>query len=155
MASSNKRFLGIFLGLTLALTLVGVGLAWSVHNAGMLEVDIQSKGSGGCDISGIRIPAALGHIAIAMIPGHVFGLEGHDMEIWAPMLREACSELARCPDFTMVEVHSDDEHVRIRKKGNQLIVDVDTDDERVQVTVPLGMAKAFAKKLERIGRHTI
>ena len=145
MASSNKRFLGIFLGLTVALMLVGVGLAWSVHSAGMLEVDIQSKGPGGCDISGIRIPAALGHVAIAMIPGHMMGLEGPEMDIWPPLVRAACSELSRCPDFTLVEVHTDDEHVRVRKQGRQLIVDVDTYDERVHVTVPLGVAEAFAK----------
>ena len=51
----------------------------------------------------------------------------------------ALEELRKCPDVTLVEVESPDEHVFVRKEGQDLKVDVRTrKGERFSVSVPLG-----------------
>ncbi|MCK4304119.1 MAG: hypothetical protein KAY24_07760 [Candidatus Eisenbacteria sp.] len=148
MASGNGRFLGVFFGTLAVLLVVGGGLAWAITHTGMVEVDIQAKAPGGCSVSGLRIPAALGHLALMFIPGTVFDQACEEVGRWSPLMSEACRQLSDCPDFTLVEVISSDEQVTIRKQGKNLIIDVDSDREIVHVTLPLSMVRAFAKRFE-------
>lgn len=149
MTSGNRRFLIVFLGAILVLVVLGAALALSVHRAGMLEVDVRAKGPGGCDVTGIRVPAALAHVALVFIPDHAFGHACEEMRRWVPLISEGCSQLSKCPDFTLVEVRSRDEWVRIRKRGRTLVIDVDSDCERVHISVPIGVARAFAKRIAK------
>jgi hypothetical protein len=145
----GNRFLGAFLGTLLVLIAAGGALAWSIHSAGMLTVDIHAKGPGGCDITGIRIPAAVAHVALALVPDQAFDwAEDDELQRWGPLIHEACHQLLKSPDFTLVEVVDDDESVLIRKRGKTLVIDVEDHQERVHVTVPLGVAKAFARKID-------
>ena len=153
MATGGKGFWTVFGGSLAVLMVFGAVSAWSVHSAGMFELDIHDQGPGGVDITGIRIPAALGHVALAFIPASVFDFcEDDDFARHAPLLEAACEELAEAPDFVLVEVISNDEHVLIRKEGNALVVDVESEDENVHVSIPLGIARAFARKIERANR---
>ncbi len=153
MAAGNKSFWTVFLGCLAVLTAFGAAAAWSVHSAGMFELDVHVKGPGGVDISGIRVPAVLGHIALAFVPASVFDFcDDEDFHRHGPLIQEACRQLEDAPDFVLVEVFSAEEHVLIRKRGNALVVDVESEDEDVHVAVPLGIARAFARKVERAGR---
>lgn len=155
MATGGKSFWPVFGGTLAVLMTFGAVSAWSVHSAGMFELDVHERGPGGADISGIRIPAALGHVALAFVPARVFDFcEDDDFARHAPLLREACERLSDAPDFVLVEVISADEHVLIRKEGSALVVDVESDDEEVHVAVPLGIARAFARKIERASRDS-
>jgi hypothetical protein len=150
MGAGNKGFWTVFVGCLVVLTAFGAAAAWSVHSAGMLELDVRSDD---VDISGIRIPAVLGHLALAFVPTSVFDFcDDEDFVRQGPLLREALRQLEDAPDFILVEVISDDEHVLIRKKGNALVVDVESEDEDVHMAVPLGIARAFARKIERASR---
>ncbi len=153
MASSGKGFWTVFTGSLAVLMVFGVLSAWSIHSAGMFELDVHERGPGGADISGIRIPAVLGHVALAFIPMSAFDFcDDHDVARHVPLIREACQQLRDAPDFVLVEVLSEDEHVLVRKKGAALVVDVESKDEEVHLSVPLGIAQAFARKMERASR---
>ena len=66
------------------------------------------------------------------------------------MLRAVTTELTRCPDATLVEVRDHDEHVIVRKVGNALTVRVDTNDEDLEIVVPVRTLDRVARKLERV-----
>ena len=86
-------------------------------------------------------------MVLTCIPTRVFAEAEDEVAQWVPLIREACDQLDDCPDFTLVEVTSYDEHVRIRKEGRELVIDVVDDCERVHVQVPFGIARAVARKL--------
>ena len=44
---------------------------------------------------------------------------------------------------------SDDENVRIEKRGGRLVIEVDSDDEHVRVAVPIRMIGTVADKMAR------
>jgi hypothetical protein len=153
MAAGNKGFLTVFLSCLVVLTAFGAAAAWSVHSAGMFELDVHVKGPGGVDISGIRVPAVLGHLALAFLPTRVFDFcDDEDFLRNGPLVQEALRQLDDAPDFVLVEVLAADEHVLVRKEGNALVVDVRSEDEDVHVSVPLRIARAFARKIERASR---
>lgn len=153
MASGGKGFWTVFTGALAILMVFGAVSAWAVHSAGMFELDIHERGPGGTDISGIRIPAFLGHMALAFIPARVFDCcEDGDFVRHAPLIQEACQQLRDAPDFVLVEVFSEDEHVLVRKEGSALVIDVTSEDEEVHLAVPLGVARAFARKIEGASR---
>ena len=54
-----------------------------------------------------------------------------------------------------VEVRSRDEHVRISKSGNTLVVEVDADGNRVNVSVPLGMVSSVLAFVEEAAGYTL
>lgn len=150
MGASNRGFLTVFLGVVAVFLILGVGVAWSIHSAGMVEIDIREGGPGGTEITGLRIPAALGHLALSFVPMHAFDFcEDEEFQQWGPLMVEACRQLDQCPDFVLVEVISRDEHVCVRKQGKAFVVDVESYDERVHISIPIGIARAFAKKVER------
>jgi hypothetical protein len=73
-----------------------------------------------------------------------------EMERWGPAIRVACNELTRCEDGVFVEVESYDETVLIAKRGKALVIDVESEDESVHITVPLATVKHVVSKIERI-----
>ena len=147
MQASNRRFLMVFGAALLLMLIAAGGVAWSIHRAGMLEVDVRATGPGGCDVTGIRIPAALGHLALAFAPDEAFCCCDAEVGRWCPLIKTACKELSACPDFTLVEVISRHECVKIRKEGGSLLILVEDHNERVRVRVPMGIAEAFARKI--------
>lgn len=148
MTSSTRRALGTIVIVVALLLTLGAGLTWAVNRAGVIEIDIRSKGAGGTDITGLRIPGPLAEAALVCVPGHLFCELDDEMGEWIPMMRKVCQALADQDDFTLVEVISGREMVRVRKEGNRLVVDVDTPDEQVHVKVPLSLADAVVRKLD-------
>ncbi len=148
MTKNTQRALGTVVIVVVLLLTLGAGLTWAVNRAGVIEIDIRSKGPGGTDITGLRIPGPLAEAALVCVPGHLFCDLDDEVSEWMPMMRGVCEALERQDDFTLVEVYSDRENVRVRKEGNCLVVDVDTPDERVHVKVPIGLADAVARKLD-------
>jgi len=60
---------------------------------------------------------------------------------------EILSQLKNLPDADLVEVTKPKEHVRIFKRGNSLCIDVDSDNEKVKVRVPLRTAERLLQAL--------
>jgi hypothetical protein len=54
-----------------------------------------------------------------------------------PAILAGARELERLPDFVLVEVESPRERVKVQKRGDYLVIDVDSDDETVHLSVPI------------------
>lgn len=149
MSRSTRRAVGTVALATVLLLTMGAGLTWAVNRAGVIEIDVRSKGPGGTDIHGLKIPGPLAEAALMCIPYSALDDAREEVGDWGPVMRKACDILDEQDDFTLVEVRSRDEYIEVRKEGNQLVIKVDSRDERVHVKVPLGLAKAVAKKFEK------
>ena len=151
MTIRNKTLVGFLAAIVLLFVAGGIALTLAVHNAGMVVVDVREGTSGcGSDRISIRLPAFVAHAALCCTPSVAFqdACCGEVLH-WAGVVRKGFKELADCPDFTIVEIDSEDERVRIRKKGNALIIDIYSDDETVHVEVPIGLVRAAVSKIEK------
>ena len=119
-----------------------------VYQAGMVVVEVSECGPDGSDIS-IRIPGALINGMIQVVPSEVFHEAEEEIRYAGPLIRAVCDKLSDLPDFVLVEVENRHDHVEIVKRGNKLIVDVESPGERVHIVVPFSVVKTAAKKIER------
>jgi hypothetical protein len=62
--------------------------------------------------------------------------------------RAVCRELDSCPDGVLVDVSGPRENVQIVKQGRVVVVDVDSREETVHVSVPLRSVSKILSKLE-------
>ncbi len=151
MSPDTKRLLLIAGGFLAIFTgALGVTGAY-VYRTGMIDVHVQELQENGDDIH-IMIPGALVLGALACVPDQAFAdLEcPEEAEVVFPMLRTMLKGLADSPDFVMVEVEDGDETVLVRKKGNHLVVDVESSSERVHATVPLRMVQSVMNRIEKV-----
>lgn len=135
----------------IAIAILFVGVAAAVHNAGMMEVQVAENGG---DNIHIVFPAFIAQVALSFVPSSVFSDIDDEVQEWIPLLEESARRLSELPDFTLVEVESRDETVHIIKKGRSLVIDVQSDDDDVHVTIPLGLVERTVKKLKS-SRHDI
>lgn len=83
------------------------------------------------------LPAAPAVLALKFVPDeHLRHLPPQALRA-LPAGEIAAWELERIPDTVLVEVEDNGEHVRIEKRGSNLVVDVDSPEESVHVSVPL------------------
>ncbi len=149
----KNRVALLFLGGILLLVGITAGaLASAVMDKGTIEILIQEKGTDGNRIS-IQVPGALVSAALLCVPNHLIRCEIEDdlddLGKYLRLVSTVCDELAKLPDFVMVEVDERDEHVRITKEGSRLVVHVESDDESVFVALPLPVVEVAIAKLER------
>ncbi len=137
----------VSVGLIVLLTF-SVSIAFAVHNAGMMEVDVDSHGPGGDDVR-IVFPAFLAHIAISLVPSSVFEHIDDQALEWMPVVADVSRKLEEYPDFVLVEVTSRNETVLITKKQGTLVVEVESDDENVHVALPLSLVGRVVNKLQK------
>ncbi len=116
-------------------------------SAGTVYISVQEKGSDRFNIT-IPVPVNLASAALSFIPEE--NLEEIRAEIgpWMPVIEIVLEELARCPDAPLVEVENAHETVTIVKRGGKLVIDVDTRDETVHVSVPI---RGVAKLVRQLG----
>lgn len=105
-------------------------------NAGTMMVQVHEKSSDGVSLT-LPVPVALARLGLAFVPDEYLAEARHELEPWMPAVEALLSELARCADGVLVEVESEDERVSIIKRGNSLIIDVDTRDEEVHLSIPV------------------
>jgi len=118
------------------------------YNAGAVRVSVDEKRPKGDHVH-VFVPAIVVPVALGFIPAKHFHTHGNkDIQKWMPLLRAVSQELENCPDATLVEVTSPDEHVKIRKAGNSLYIDVDDPGETVHVSFPVGVVRTVVNKLE-------
>ncbi len=126
-------------------TVVAVGAA--VYEAGAIDVKVQEKSSNGTHIHLIA-PAAIVPAALPFVPNKVFRKCGPEARLWIPAAKIAVEELQRYPDFSMVEVEDGNDHVVIKKQGNKIVIDVNSDEDIVHVSVPLHSLMSVMKRIE-------
>jgi len=150
MTRSSRPFLILFGSLVLLMLCIGVALAVTVHQAGVIAIDIRCHGNGGSEIHNLRIPGFLVNQALEFIPDRALRQAHREMARLHPMMREAFRTLRKLPDFELVRVESADEQVRIVKRGRDLVIDVEDDRETVHLTVPLATLDKVATRFAGI-----
>ena len=159
MPRGVKWVLGIALASVLLVSLAIGATVGSVYNAGMISVLVQPRGGGAINVA---VPAGVANVALAavkFVPVGSFPLDEAPAEVlevlehYLPAAQKALDRLASQPDFVLVEVHSRDETVVLRKEGRALRILVDSDEGRIDVTVPLSTVKELTKRLRRLSRE--
>ena len=159
MPRGVKWVLGIALGSVLVVSLAIGATVGSVYTAGVISVSVHPRGGGAINVA---IPAGVVNVALAAVefmPVDSFLLDEASaealqvLEHYLPAAQQALDRLAAQPDFVLVEVQSRDETVVVRKEGRALRVLVDSDDGRIDVTIPLSTVKEFTKRLRRLSRE--
>lgn len=141
----------VALALLLGAGVAAAGLAFS---AGAVRIKVVEQKPDGARVN-LLLPAALVPLGVRFLP------ESNRRELAArlgpflPALREACLELARSEDFTLVEARDHGEHVRIRVVSGSLLVDVDSPDEVVHLSFPLKLAARLAADLEPLAPQRV
>ncbi|MGH9733958.1 MAG: hypothetical protein ACRD8A_05145 [Candidatus Acidiferrales bacterium] len=121
-------------GLVMAGTaFVGAGLLCS---DGFVNVNVEQKQADGHHIHVIA-PAVLGPIAARCIPARNLDDAARQIRPWLPLIDTTLDALRQTDDIVLVEASERDQHVKVRKVGGSVIVDVDDPNETVHVSVPL------------------
>ena len=116
-----------------SIPLVLVGL---VLSSGFVVVDVQQED--GPRIV-VPIPLFVTKAALSFAPDEAVHVEVPEMAEYMPLAEQVIDELRDAPDGVLVEVRDGDELVLIEKVGDQLEIRVDSDDEQVEVNLPLSM----------------
>jgi hypothetical protein len=150
----RTRPLWIVLGCLVILATVAVTtFAVNAYRAGMLVVRVRESGPHGTDLA-IRIPAILVPIAMRAVPDEQLRQAAHEAANWAPAVRAMTKVLSDSPDFVLVHVDSPGESVHIRKQDHSLVVDVSSVEEKVYVSLPLGVLNAVMRRLEGVAQNS-
>jgi len=96
-----------------------------------------------------------GALGMRLAPAEDLADATAEVRPWLPAIKLASEELARCPDTTLVEVISPAEKVAIRKNGDSIVIETDSLEERVRVSVPLGAAYLAASQLESLDEKAV
>ena len=143
MTRGTRLLLAIVLGgAVLFLATVGAGAA-AVYHGGIVAVEIDGDGNR----FRFRLPAGLVGAAIALTPVSVLDEAMVEVRPFLPAVQAGWQELADAPDFVLVEVHSAEERVLIKKTGSRLEISVDSSDSHVRVEVPLRIVGSLLRKL--------
>lgn len=119
----------------------------AVRSAGSIHVKVHPK-TGGPSFS-LPVPAAFVNAAADMATMKNFECDG-ELEAWRPAIQAAMQEFEKYPDMTFVEVDSYDDYIRISKVANRLVVDVDSDEATVRVSVPPQTVRKFVNAMTSV-----
>jgi len=113
-----------------------------IQQTGVLIVDVQSKdGHVFLPIPLLLVNTALNFASVSDRVNLPEQLDTH-----SDLIQAAANELLHCPDGPFVEVNSPHDKVLISKKGANIIVDVNSREEKVYVQIPIkATGKVFAK----------
>lgn len=138
------------LNAALVMTLATAGSAGAlVYSAGAIRVQVLEKHEGGKNIN-LIIPAIIIPIGMSLAPEDTLLEISEEMREVLPIIKAASAELARIPDGVLVEVRDRNDHVLIQKRGNSLVIDVESRDEEVHVSFPISMVVAMVSRLEAL-----
>jgi hypothetical protein len=121
-----------------------------VMHEGVISVNVREKRPDGNHVR-FFVPATVVGVGMALAPKEKIERATRHARKYLPIARIGAEELAKCPDFVLVEVHDRDEHVRIQKLGRRILVDVDSPREEVHVAVSLRTIISALRDLEATG----
>jgi hypothetical protein len=147
MRSGERLALAIILGLAILVGGTAGATAYAWHRAGSFRVAIHQAGPEGSDFS-ITLPGLLVNAAIALCPVPADPELNARLAEFTPALRAVASQLASMPDAVLVDVHDADRTVRIEKSGPNLLIRVNSEDQRLEVAVPVESVRRLMRKLE-------
>lgn len=120
--------------------------AAAIYREGSISISVEEKHSGGQRIH-LRLPAIVARGALVLVPDGTW----HEMRLktrpWIPAIRALSTGLAGSPDGIFIHVESPGERVIIAKTGTTLVIDVDSQEESVHVSVPVRTMNALVHRL--------
>lgn len=122
----------------------------ALYSGGAVKVSVDEKRVNGSHIH-VALPALVLPLGLKLVPDRQLQKVPAELRRWLPVIRAAAEELERCPDGPFVEVDNPREKVSIVKRGDSLVIDVDSSRETVHVSVPLKTILALARELEAAG----
>jgi hypothetical protein len=133
--------------------LIAIGvMGFAAYRAGSIEIEVHERGPDGTNIA-FSVPSVVVESVIHCAPRQMLDEMAFELDAelgdWRPFVAMFEKELRRLPDCVLVRVASDDEHVRIEKRGGRLVIEVESDDEHVRVAVPIRMIGTVANKVVR------
>jgi hypothetical protein len=151
MRPGTRLVLAILLGIGVLTAGTGAAAAYAWHHAGTFRMCVHESGRDGTNLT-MTLPGALLDAAITLCPiPERFGPDGvastlHGLE---PLLLAMADEIGRMPDAVLVDVRDGRERVRIAKHGEEILVRVVSNGERVDIDLPV---RSFRHALEKLGR---
>ena len=139
-----KKFFLILGGVALLFSLGVISAVAYARHQGFITVRVKEGSPGGDDIA-LSVPAVLLELGLPLIPREELRHSSPHFRENAVLFRTAMRELKDVPDCDLVTVDGSDEHVRIRKVGGDLIVDVHDHGDKVFVSVPVRTATKVAR----------
>lgn len=137
--------------LAIAATVLSMGVVTmfgvAIHQAGFIVIDVHDKANGKRVFA--PVPMLFVNLALDMVPDQRLAalstrLQGKDEWVAA-----VSRELSECPDGTFVEIENREDHVSVAKKGGNILIDVNSQEEEVHLRFPIrSTAKAVARIAE-------
>ncbi len=116
-------------------------------SAGTVYISVEQRGEEGINLT-LPVPVNLASMALSFVPEEELADIRAELEPWMPVIEAVLSELERCPDGPLVEVEGRNETVSIVKRGRKIIIDVETRDESVHVSIPI---RGVGRLIHRLG----
>ena len=121
-----------------------------VSSQGFIHVRVFEKQKEGTHLR-LVVPAMAVPIALRFVPSGHLEEAARKVRPLLPAIGAAATQLANCPDGTLVDVIDPGEHVSVAKSGNSLVVDVNDRKEIVHVSVPLATVRSAANIIAESG----
>jgi hypothetical protein len=115
--------------------------AAALSSEGFIHVKVHENRVGGTRVN-LIVPAALVSATLKFIPDKHLAEASRELRPYLPVIDAAIPALEDCPDGVLVEVIDEDDHVRVKKDGGSLVVDVNEPDNVAHVSVPLRAAQS-------------
>jgi len=114
------------------------------QGAPWIHVEVQEDDSK----THVNVPLSLAQLVVGIVPDRLIGQVTHELAkegISLTDVRKIWTALREVGDAEFVTVDSDDESVRVGRKGDLLLVSVEADDgeESVQVEMPMDVVDAL------------
>jgi hypothetical protein len=126
----------------LSIPLLLLGL---IASTGLVIVDVKT--SDGPRIV-VPVPLFLAHAALGFAPDEAREVEVPELGEYSEVAGKLLAELRNADDGILVEVDDRNDHVLIEKIGDEIAIDVSSDDEEVSVRIPLAAAASILESCQ-------
>jgi hypothetical protein len=103
---------------------------------GVIRVDVDEFCDHGSHVH-FWVPAAAVPMTLHVVPKQYFGDAAEQIGPWMPTIRTAAKELRKVPNADLVEVRDEADHVQVRLRNGNLLIDVDDPGEKVHLVCPV------------------
>ncbi|MGI8783572.1 MAG: hypothetical protein ACR2L2_07995 [Acidobacteriota bacterium] len=117
-------------------------------SAGAVMVHVHRKEPGPFPII-VPVPVLLLRAAVALAPADKFEPAITHLRSLLPNIRAAVESLQEIPDCVLVEGQNARETFSVVKSGGSLVIDVETENETVHVSLPVSALSGLLASLER------
>lgn len=118
------------------------------YSAGAVVVHVDSKEPGAFPII-VPVPVLLLQAAVALAPPDKFEPAMAQLRPLLPNIRAAVESLQEIPDCVLAEGRNGRETFSVVKSGGSLVIDVETNEETVHVSLPVSALSGLLASLER------